>query len=65
VRRAAIFGAHGGIDVATIRRLIDEGDPRAAMFAGPDWELHDLDTGHWAMFSAPGPLADLLHRIAA
>lgn len=34
-------------------------------FADPDWELHELATGHWAMLTAPGPLAALLHAIAA
>jgi hypothetical protein len=53
------------MNVAQLRELIAEGDPRAAVFAEPGWELHDLPTGHWAMFSAPGALADLLHRIAS
>jgi pimeloyl-ACP methyl ester carboxylesterase len=64
VRRAAIFCTAGGIDVASLRELIARGDPRAATFADNDWELHDLPTGHWAMFSLPGPLADLLDGIA-
>lgn len=64
-RRAAIFCAAGGIDVATVRKLLAQGDPRAALFADPDWELHDLPTGHWAMFSEPGSLAKLLNAIAA
>ncbi len=64
VRRAAIFCTAGGIDVARLRTLIAHGDPRAATFTDSDWELYDLPTGHWAMLSAPGPLADLLHRIS-
>lgn len=64
VRRVAIFCAAGGIDAAGMRRLVAERDPRAAAFADDDWELYDLPTGHWAMFSAPGPLAELLHRVA-
>jgi pimeloyl-ACP methyl ester carboxylesterase len=64
VRRAAIFCTAGGIDVAGVRRLIARGDPRAAVFAEGEWELFDLPTGHWPMFSLPGPLADLLDRIA-
>jgi pimeloyl-ACP methyl ester carboxylesterase len=64
VRRAAIFCAAGGVDVADIRALIAQGDPRATVFADSDWELHELATGHWAMFSAPGALAELLHDIA-
>ena len=64
LRRAAIFCTDGGIDVAGLRQLIAKGDPRAAMFADGDWELYELPTGHWAMLSLPGPLADLLHRVA-
>jgi pimeloyl-ACP methyl ester carboxylesterase len=64
VRRVAIFGTAGGIDVASLRELIAQGNARAAVFSDADWELHDLPTGHWAMFSLPGPLADLLHSIA-
>jgi pimeloyl-ACP methyl ester carboxylesterase len=64
VRRAAIFAADGGIGVASVRALIEQGDPRAAAFADADWELHELPTGHWAMFSLPGPLSELLHQLA-
>ena len=63
VRRVAIFAAAGGMTVAALRDLIAQGDPRAALFADPDWELHELPTGHWAMFSAPEALADLLHEV--
>jgi pimeloyl-ACP methyl ester carboxylesterase len=65
VRRIAIFCSEGGVDLGTLRRLITAGDPRAAAFADPDWELHELPTGHWPMFSLPGPLAELLHELAA
>lgn len=64
VRRAAIFGADGGMSVASLRELISQHDPRAAAFAGEDWELHELPTGHWSMFSLPGPLSELLHQLA-
>jgi pimeloyl-ACP methyl ester carboxylesterase len=64
VRRAAIFCTDGGITVAAIRTLLEQGDPRAALFADPDWELRELATGHWAMFSAPEPVADSLHELA-
>lgn len=64
VRRVAIFCSAGGIDVRRLRELIAKGDPRAALFADDDWELHELPTGHWPMLSAPGPLAELLHHIA-
>jgi pimeloyl-ACP methyl ester carboxylesterase len=64
-RRVAIFGADGGMNLELLRRLAEEGDPRAGVFAEPGWELHELPTGHWSMFSAPGPLAELLHRVAS
>jgi pimeloyl-ACP methyl ester carboxylesterase len=64
VRRVAIFCSDGGISLATLRELLAQRDPRAALFADPGWELHELSTGHWSMFSAPDALAALLHRIA-
>ena len=63
VRRAAIFGAAGAIDVANLRRLIAAADPRVATFRGRLGAVR-LPTGHWAMLSLPGPLAALLHEIA-
>lgn len=65
VRRAAVFASAGGMSLALLRELSEAGDPRAALFAGDDWELHELPSGHWLMLSVPGPLSDLLHRIAA
>ena len=65
VRRAAIFCSEGGIGVAAVRTLLEQGDPRAALFADPDWDLRELATGHWAMFSAPDQVAETLHQIAA
>lgn len=64
VRRAAIFCNEGGITVEAIRSLLAQQDPRAILFAGADWELFDLPTGHWAMFSEPAMSAELLARIA-
>jgi pimeloyl-ACP methyl ester carboxylesterase len=64
VRRAAIFCTDGGINVTGLRKLVAKSDPRVATFADSDWELYDLPTGHWAMLSLPGPLADLLRRVA-
>ena len=65
VRRAAIFCTDGGITVAAIRTLLEQGDPRAALFADPDWDLRELATGHWAMFSAPEDVVESLHEIAS
>jgi pimeloyl-ACP methyl ester carboxylesterase len=64
VRRAAIFCTDGDFTVATILTLREQGDPRAALFADPDWDLRELATGHWAMFSAPEQVADMLHELA-
>ncbi len=64
VRRAAIFCTEGGITVAAIQKLLEQGDPRAALFADPDWDLRELVTGHWAMLSAPEQVAETLHDIA-
>jgi pimeloyl-ACP methyl ester carboxylesterase len=65
LRRVAIFCTDGGMNLALLRDLIEQKDPRADAFADPSWELYELPTGHWAMFSLPGPLAELLDRIAA
>jgi pimeloyl-ACP methyl ester carboxylesterase len=65
VRRAAVFCSEGGITIAAIRALLEQGDPRAALFADADWDLRELATGHWAMFSAPEQVADVLAEIAA
>jgi pimeloyl-ACP methyl ester carboxylesterase len=64
VRRVAVFCAEGGMTVEAVRALLADGDPRAAVFADPDWELHELPTGHWAMFSAPAPTAAKLAEVA-
>jgi pimeloyl-ACP methyl ester carboxylesterase len=64
VRRAAIFCTEGGITVAAIRAMIEQDDPRAALFADPDWELRELPTGHWAMFSDPSGVAEQLRDLA-
>jgi pimeloyl-ACP methyl ester carboxylesterase len=65
IRRAAIFCTAGGVTVRLLQQLLEEGDPRAAMFAGPDWRLYELPTGHWAMFSEPEMSAEVLAKIAA
>jgi pimeloyl-ACP methyl ester carboxylesterase len=64
LRRVAIFGAEGGMSVALLEDLIAQRDPRADVFSDADWELHELPTGHWAMFSLPGPLVELIATVA-
>ncbi len=53
------------MSLAVLCELIEQHDPRTDVFADPLWELHELPTGHWAMFSLPGPLAALIGQIAA
>lgn len=65
LERAVIFCSEGGLDAETARRLIARGDERLAPFLHGDWEVRDLPTGHWPMFSAPDALAALLHELAA
>jgi pimeloyl-ACP methyl ester carboxylesterase len=48
------------IPLAQVREMIAAGHPWFAGLAGPEWSFLELPTGHWPMFSAPGPLASLL-----
>jgi len=64
VRRVAVVCTGGGLDLALLRALIAQGDPRVSVFAD-DWELRELPTGHWPMLSTPDALAALLHDVAA
>ena len=64
-RHEAIFCTAGGMTAELVRRLMQEGDPRAAVFSKGDWEFRELATGHWPMFSTPDSLSELLHDIAA
>jgi pimeloyl-ACP methyl ester carboxylesterase len=65
VRKVAVTCGSGGLNLALLRQLIAQGDPRVAAFADPAWELHELDAGHWPMLTHPDELAELLHRVAA
>jgi pimeloyl-ACP methyl ester carboxylesterase len=46
--------------LAMIRQLAGDGVPMFAALAEPGWELLELPTGHWPMFSRPADLAELL-----
>ncbi|WP_214410345.1 alpha/beta fold hydrolase [Sphaerisporangium fuscum] len=46
--------------LAQVRQLIEQGHPYFAVLSGPEWELHELPTGHWPMFSRPEDTARLL-----
>lgn len=64
VARHVVVCTEGGFTVAGIREAAAAGNPMLAPFAEGGWSWHELPTGHWPMFSTPGPLADLLHGIA-
>jgi pimeloyl-ACP methyl ester carboxylesterase len=46
--------------LAQLREMIAAGHPWFAELAQPQWSFLELPTGHWPMFSVPGPLASLL-----
>ncbi|MFE4513009.1 alpha/beta fold hydrolase [Kitasatospora sp. NPDC056783] len=47
-----------------VRELIASGHPFFAGLAGPNWELRELPTGHWPMFSRPADTATVLAELA-
>jgi pimeloyl-ACP methyl ester carboxylesterase len=51
------------IPLAQVREMIATGHPWFAELAGPEWSFLELPTGHWPMFSVPGPLASLLGEL--
>ncbi|MGW1173854.1 alpha/beta fold hydrolase [Kitasatospora sp. NPDC002543] len=51
--------------LAQVRELIAAGHPYFAGMSGPNWELRELPTGHWPMFSSPAETAALLAELAA
>jgi pimeloyl-ACP methyl ester carboxylesterase len=53
------------IPLAQVREMIAAGHPWFAELAGPRWSFLELPTGHWPMFSVPGPLASLLLQVSA
>ncbi|MER7519575.1 alpha/beta hydrolase [Streptomyces sp. NPDC126499] len=54
-----------GSGISMVEMLVASGPPRFRVLAGPRVGFFELDTGHWPMLSAPGPLADVLLRAAA
>ncbi|WP_395296781.1 alpha/beta fold hydrolase [Kitasatospora hibisci] len=46
-----------------VRAMIAAGHPYFAALGGPEWELRELATGHWPMFSRPGDTAAVLAEI--
>jgi hypothetical protein len=61
-------GGHTGVAKTYIRCLkrrdMTEPDPMVVAYAkNPDWNWLTLDTGHDAMVTMPGELADMLGKI--
>jgi pimeloyl-ACP methyl ester carboxylesterase len=51
--------------LAQVKELIASEHPWFRELAGPEWRFVELPTGHWAMFSRPDDLAELLIDIPA
>ncbi|MGW3076320.1 alpha/beta fold hydrolase [Kitasatospora sp. NPDC001132] len=51
--------------LAQVHELIAAGHPFFAGMSGPNWELRELPTGHWPMFSRPADTAAVLAELAA
>jgi pimeloyl-ACP methyl ester carboxylesterase len=57
----------GELPATYVKCLLDGDEPMpavAALLESDSWELVELDTGHWPMFSRPRALARLLHTAA-
>ncbi|MFG3344005.1 dienelactone hydrolase family protein [Streptomyces sp. NPDC048018] len=54
-----------GSGIAMAEMLVASGPPEFRVLAGPRVGFFELDTGHWPMLSAPGPLTEVLLRAAA
>ncbi|MFB6888274.1 alpha/beta fold hydrolase [Kitasatospora sp. NPDC056327] len=52
------------IPLAQVREMIAAGHPYFAALGGPEWELREVPTGHWPMFSRPAETAAVLAELA-
>ncbi|WP_340374231.1 alpha/beta fold hydrolase [Streptomyces sp. SS7] len=65
---AELKGSAGDLPSTYIKCLLDGDAPPPAvadLLKGENWELVEMDTGHWPMFSRPVELARILHASAA
>ena len=51
--------------LAQVREMIASGHPWFRELGGPEWQLLELPTGHWPMFSRPDDLAEVLGGLLA
>ncbi|WP_328407816.1 alpha/beta fold hydrolase [Streptomyces violaceus] len=64
---AVLRGDLGELPVTYIKCLLDGDEPMpvvAELLKSDRWELIEMDTGHWPMFSRPRELARVLHESA-
>lgn len=52
------------LTIAEVKGMIDSYPEFLSELAKPDWEMVELPTGHWPMFSRPRDLAELLGKFA-
>ena len=64
--RTAILCDDGKQVFAMAKEMSESGAPLGplAEMVGDNWNIVELDTGHWPMFSAPAELAAALHDVA-
>jgi pimeloyl-ACP methyl ester carboxylesterase len=66
--RAALTRSLGDLPATYVKCLLDGDEPMPAvaeLLKSERWELVEMDTGHWPMFSQPGELARILRESAA
>jgi len=65
--RTAILCDDGKAVYAMATQLVEKGEPLGALaqMVGENWNLVELDTGHWPMLSMPAELAAAIHEVAA
>ncbi|MDH6703914.1 pimeloyl-ACP methyl ester carboxylesterase [Kitasatospora sp. MAA19] len=51
--------------LARVHAMVAAGHPWFVGLDGPNWELRELPTGHWPMFSRPADTAAVLAELAA
>ncbi|QKW08634.1 alpha/beta hydrolase [Streptomyces sp. NA04227] len=64
---AVLTRSPGELPATYVKCLLDGDEPSedvAALLGSERWNLVEMNTGHWPMFSRPRELAEVLHRAA-